>query len=201
MQITQLALCTTSGCALLLGSTLCLQTFPWVQKCQVKDVPNYSAVGGSTWTPTNLQHQTLVEFVELAEMLANCKGHILGEDRYTTWTCFGFTATLGLALVAAEHPTSGNHRIFCHNWIKQKLLVHTFSILEMMADSIHSQTCQTELHPIPCRPRSWEAWYSGMATCWDEYHIRCQPDFSTLIFQQVYIKQQSACLEMQSKLL
>jgi len=33
---------------------------------------------------------------------------------------FGFVATLGLALlVAAEHPTSGNHRIFSHKWIKQ----------------------------------------------------------------------------------
>lgn len=96
---------------------------------------------------------------------------------------FGFTATLGLALFAAGHPTLGNHRNFCHNWIKQKLLIHTFSILEMMADSVHSQTCQTEVHPILCRPRSWEGWYSGIATCWDEYHIRCPPDFSTGLHQ------------------
>jgi hypothetical protein len=94
-----------------------------------------------------------MEFVELAEMLANCKGHILGGID-TPPERFGFTATLGLALFAAEHPTLGNHRTFCHNWIKQKLLVHTFSILEMMADSVQSQTCQTEVHPILCRPRS-----------------------------------------------
>jgi hypothetical protein len=43
--------------------------------------------------------------------------------------------------------------------------------LEMMADSIPSQTSQTEVHPILCKPSSWEAWYSGIATCWDEYHI------------------------------
>jgi hypothetical protein len=67
---------------------------------------------------------------------------------------FGFTATLGLALVAAEHPTSGNHKTFCKSWIKQKLLIHTFSILEMMADSIPSQTSQTEVHPILCKPSS-----------------------------------------------